>query len=49
MILVFLAVLVYTFVRVYVAHRKRRKLEAEQEIQLHIYQGRRHRRGKHHT
>ena len=42
----FLAVLVYTYVRAYVEKRNKRKLEAEQDFQFQIYQGRRHPRSR---
>ncbi len=45
----FLVVLVYMYIRAYIEKRNKRKLEAEQEIQLQIYQGRRHPRSRSRT
>ncbi len=42
----FLVVLVYTYIRAYIEKRNKRKLEAEYEIQLQIYRGRRHPRSR---
>ncbi len=45
----FLVVLVYLYIRAYIEKRNKRKLEAEQEIQFQIHQGRRHPRSRSRT